>query len=137
VQVPVRLDPLGWTVMSGDDGEFAFDGVPPGDYTLSVASGCGRFQCWSQQAIHVDTQDVDMTLCPTRLAGDACIGDCNLDHMVSVDEVVVGVGMLLGNQAFEACPAVDADGDGTIEVNELIRAVGSLLSGCTAEPLEP
>ena len=73
-----------------------------------------------------------MALCPQRVAGDACIGDCNLNGVVGVDELLVGVGMLLGRRAFEDCPPVDLDGDGTILVNELIAAVDRALHGCSS-----
>jgi hypothetical protein len=128
----VRLDPPGWIVQSDDSGAFTFDGVPPGDYTLAVAEGCGGFQCWSAQSLHVGDGDVAMTLCPTRLAGDACIGDCDLDDAVHVDELVVGVAMALGRQPFSACPAIDADGNGSIAVNEIVAAVAASLGGCPA-----
>lgn len=128
----VRLDPLGWVVQSDGAGGFTFDGVPPGDYTLAVAEGCGAFQCWSAQSVHVADDDVAMTLCPQRLAGDACIGDCNLDDAVHVDELVVGVGIALGSQPFSDCPAIDADGNGAVAVNEIVAAVGSSLGGCPA-----
>jgi hypothetical protein len=133
-RVEVRLDPVGWVTTSNDNGEFAFDGVPPGDYMLSVPGGCGPFQCWLQQAVHVGAQDVALKLCPQRLAGDACIGDCDLDHVVRVEELIVGVAMALGRQAFAACPAIDADGDGAIAINEIVVAVNSALDGCPAVP---
>ena len=128
----VRLDPPGWIVQSDDSGAFTFDAVPPGDYTLAVEEGCGGFQCWSAQSVHVADGDVALTLCPTRLAGDACIGDCDLDDTVHVDELVVGVAMALGRQPFSACPAIDVDGNGSIAVNEVVAAVGSSLGGCPA-----
>jgi hypothetical protein len=130
----VRLDPLGWIVQSDESGAFAFDGVPPGDYTLAVAEGCGNFQCYPAQSVHVGEDDVAMTLCPTRLAGEACIGDCDLDDAVHVDELIVGVAMALGQRPFSACPAIDADGNGSIAVNEVVAAVGSSLGGCPAHP---
>jgi len=126
----LRLDPVGWTTWADDAGEFAFDGVPPGDYTVVAADGCGVFQCWPQQAVEVVDQDVALTLCPQRLAGDACIGDCDLDGIVGIDELILGVSMALGRQPFVACPAIDADGGGTISVDEIIRAVAASLRGC-------
>lgn len=126
----VRLDPLGWLGWTDGNGEVAFDAVAPGDYIVVVPEECGAFQCWPQQAVHVADQDLELTLCPQRLAGDACIGDCDLDGSVGVDELIVGVSMALGSQPFAACPAIDADGDGVIFVSDIIRAVQASLSGC-------
>ena len=126
----VRLQPFGWTVRTDYLGEFAFDGVPPGDYTLDLEPGCGAFQCWTERSVQVGEQDVVLELCPQRLAGDACVGDCDLDRQVRVDELIVGVSMALGSKAFDSCPAIDAGGDGRISVNEIIGAVAASLHGC-------
>ena len=36
----------------------------------------------------------------------------------------------LGNVAIDVCAAFDLNGDGRVEVNELISAVASALNGC-------
>lgn len=60
----------------------------------------------------------------------ACAGDRNGDRSVSVDELVRGVGIALGTQALNVCPAFDRDSSNAIEVNELVLAVNAALSGC-------
>ena len=60
----------------------------------------------------------------------SCAGDCNDDGTVTIDELITGVGIALGNMPFSSCPAIDADGDGVIEVNELVGAVDHALNGC-------
>ena len=40
----------------------------------------------------------------------ACVGDCNGDGMVSVDEMVEGVRISLGEAPLSQCPAFDANG---------------------------
>jgi probable HAF family extracellular repeat protein len=59
-----------------------------------------------------------------------CVGDCNSDGTVAVNELVVGVNVALGNAAVNGCPSFDASGDATVSINELIAAVNALLSGC-------
>lgn len=59
-----------------------------------------------------------------------CVGDCNGDGEVTVDELVRGVNIALGNAALSVCPALDGDADGMVAINELVRAVGHALSGC-------
>ena len=60
----------------------------------------------------------------------ACIGDCGGDGMVSVSELVTGVGIALRLQPLSSCSAFDGDGDGNVAVNELVAAVGNALHGC-------
>ncbi len=58
-----------------------------------------------------------------------CVGDCDDDYVVTVDEVVQMANAALGVAA-GACPLGDADGDGAITVDEMIVATNSLLSSC-------
>lgn len=62
---------------------------------------------------------------PTR-----CAGDCDQDGDVSIDELVLSVGIALGSRPVTACSAVDADGNERVAINELIAAVGRALDGC-------
>jgi len=59
-----------------------------------------------------------------------CVGDCNGDGAVAINELIAGVGIALGNQALSACPPFDADGNGSIAINELIAAVNNALGAC-------
>jgi hypothetical protein len=40
------------------------------------------------------------------------------------------VNIALGNNAIDACPPLDADGEGGVSIAELIDAVGNALTGC-------
>lgn len=62
----------------------------------------------------------------------SCPGDCNGDGQVAVNEIISGVGILLGIADLAACPAADGDADGVVSVNELVGAVGRALNGCAA-----
>jgi hypothetical protein len=78
-------------------------------------------------------------LCGLLLAGPAaatpvCTGDCNGDGVVSIDELVNGVNILLDNMPVTRCSACDRDGNGTVSVDEVIDAVRSSLNGCPATP---
>jgi hypothetical protein len=59
-----------------------------------------------------------------------CVGDCNRDASVTVDEIVTGVNIALGNSSIDTCPAFDGDGSGTVTVDEIITAVNNALNGC-------
>ena len=63
-------------------------------------------------------------------AAPACIGDCNGDGEVTVNELITGVNIALGNSPISACPAFDGDGDGEVSIAELIGAVNAALGGC-------
>ena len=70
---------------------------------------------------------VVITVAPARAQ---CVGDCNGDGMVSIDELITGVNIALGNQPISACPAFDCDGSGTVPIQCLIQAVNNALDGC-------
>ncbi len=63
-------------------------------------------------------------------SGAVCVGDCNGDGVVSVEEVLLGVNIALGSTLTTDCAAVDANRDGDVTINELLDAVHSALSGC-------
>ena len=61
----------------------------------------------------------------------ACVGDCNNDGgAVTLDEVVTMVDIAFGHTPLAACQAGDANHDGQITVDELLRAVNNALTGC-------
>jgi hypothetical protein len=60
----------------------------------------------------------------------SCTGDCNMDGQVTVDELLVGIGIGLGYQSWEECPAIDKDGSEAVSVDELVAAVTSAVEGC-------
>ncbi len=77
--------------------------------------------------------EIFMALCLATAPAWAAdlVGDCNSDFLVTVDEIVAGVTIAIGDSALERCPAADADGNGEVTIDELIRAVGELLNGPT------
>ena len=60
----------------------------------------------------------------------ACIGDCDGDRSVGINELLVGVNIVTGGAALSACTDLDANDDGSVAVNELVQAVNNALSGC-------
>jgi hypothetical protein len=63
-------------------------------------------------------------------AGAQCVGDCDADCAISINELIRGVGISLGSQEVATCAALDANGDDNVTINELILAVGRALDGC-------
>lgn len=66
---------------------------------------------------------------PTPTPGE-CVGDCNNDGQNAVNEMVVGVNILLGNASIDQCPSFDTNANNGVEVNELVSGVNGLLNGC-------
>jgi hypothetical protein len=60
----------------------------------------------------------------------ACVGDCNDNGAVTVDELVKGVNIALGTLTVQDCAAFDADGGGSVTVDELVKGVNAALGGC-------
>jgi YVTN family beta-propeller protein len=61
-----------------------------------------------------------------------CVGDCDGDFAVTVDEILMGVSIALGEDAVSACPQLDPDGKGQVTVDEVLTAVDNALNGCPA-----
>ena len=60
----------------------------------------------------------------------ACGGDCDGNGSVTVNELVRGVGILLGLENLTNCPDFDVDRSGDVTVDELITAMNFALGGC-------
>src|SRR5262249_1922419 len=70
-----------------------------------------------------------LSLLVSPSAAQLCIGDCNGDRRVSVDEIIHGVDIALGDLPLADCRIFDSDGNGVITVDELLMAVGFALHG--------
>jgi hypothetical protein len=65
-----------------------------------------------------------------------CIGDCDDNGQVTIDELIKMVNVALGDADVSECEAGDADGSGEVTVDELVRAVNAALGGCPVGPPE-
>ncbi|MFN8640849.1 MAG: hypothetical protein U0802_04010 [Candidatus Binatia bacterium] len=59
-----------------------------------------------------------------------CVGDCNGDGMVAINELIIGVNIALGSAQVSACPSFDVNNNGEVAINELITAVNNALGSC-------
>lgn len=80
---------------------------------------------------------VTSTATATPTSPATCVGDCNADQRVTINEVLTGVNIALGNLSIGECPVFDANHNGSVEVNELIMAVGNALHECVPAVLTP
>ncbi|HUI28317.1 MAG TPA: hypothetical protein VL403_19710 [Candidatus Kryptonia bacterium] len=63
-----------------------------------------------------------------------CIGDCDGNGVVTVDELVRAVNVALGLVQLNQCSTIDCDGNGHPGVDCLVQAVNAALSGCPPSP---
>ncbi len=66
-------------------------------------------------------------------AAGACIGDCNFDRMVEIDELITSVNIALGTEGIAACEGADGSLDDGVDIAELVAAVRNSMQGCGAE----
>jgi hypothetical protein len=66
-----------------------------------------------------------------RAAAQVCVGDCNLNHQVTIDELLVGAGLVLESAPTAGCPPMDRDGNGIVSIDELVAAEHNLLDDCS------
>lgn len=68
--------------------------------------------------------------------GPRCIGDCDLNGSVRVNELVAGVNIALDQLGVDRCREMDEDGSASVTVNELVIATNASLGACP-EPVKP
>jgi hypothetical protein len=66
-------------------------------------------------------------------ASAQCVGDCNGDGEVMINELILGVNIALGEQPVSACPAF-ANGQDEVTIAQLILGVNNALNGCPIAP---
>jgi hypothetical protein len=76
------------------------------------------------------TETVTPTPTPTGTPLRPCIGNCNGDGSVTVNEIITMVNVALGTADASTCAAGDANHDGQITISEIIAAVNQALKGC-------
>ena len=75
----------------------------------------------------------------------ACVGDCDGDGSVPINELIVGVNLALGAAPVSSCAAFDRNADGAVSIDELLAGVNNATGACvpsstptpTATPVPP
>lgn len=62
-----------------------------------------------------------------------CVGDCDRNEQVTVDELVLVVNVALGSSSLQRCTPCDADGDSNVSISEIVGAVDCALNGCPSQ----
>lgn len=74
---------------------------------------------------------------PIGLPSGFCNGDSDHDLAVTVDELVVGVGIALEMHHRNQCIEMDANADARVSIEELVAAVQNALRGCNGASATP
>ncbi len=85
---------------------------------------------WHVLIAHVSGQGLFQLTATSFRDQTSCAGDCDGDATVFVDELVSGVNAARGSSGVIAC-ALDANQDGSVNLDELLAAQTRLLSGCS------
>jgi len=135
-----RSDMTAYSMSLGDvDGDGLDDlylNVMGGDGFEDQLTEAGDLHILSGAAISRFAGRGPATPTPTRTPGAEtptpleCVGDCNEPVGVDVAELIRCVRIALNIDSPPACPACDADGNGSVSIAELVAAVRSSLNGC-------
>ena len=124
------------------EGSFACDPAPDGtacdDFEMCTPdSSCSDGECRGifggpTPTTGVPTATVTQGVpTPSPTGGAvACVGDCDLNGQVTVDEIVTAVNIALGTRNVADCLAADSNLDGQVTVDEIVTAVNNALTGC-------
>jgi cytochrome c peroxidase len=77
--------------------------------------------------------DIDFVTNPRfsdPFVGSTCPGDCDFSGGITVDELVTGINMALGDATLAWCVGFDRSGEGQVSVDELVASIRIALSGC-------
>jgi hypothetical protein len=72
-----------------------------------------------------------------RPAGAVCVGDCNADAQVLINEIVNSVNIFLETSPLSSCTNADQNGDGKVLINEVVAAVNSFADPTTCLQVGP
>lgn len=67
---------------------------------------------------------------PTTPRLSPCLGDCDADGRVSINEIIMAINISLDMVSLDACRPCDGNIDGLVTVDELVKAVGNALRAC-------
>jgi len=99
----------------------------PGSYPLPASNASATAS--AGEALPVLTGDGAVEVFAPPPPPPPCVGDCDGDGAVTINELLVGVNIVLGTAPLSSCPALEST-DGSVTISELIKAVGAALGGC-------
>jgi len=123
------------TIETDYEGTVPNNGPTAGAMTLEldfVFDDAANTMCTINRPFTINTPTPTSTPTATRTPLP-CVGDCDNDSAISIDELVVGVRIALGEVDLTDCPSFDFDMDGEVTIDELLQGVRAALLGCRGE----
>jgi hypothetical protein len=123
------------TVASGD-GSGGFTSPQQAAGAASIGAGrtlvAGLIDDGPRPDLAIVNEAGDAVLIARNVSGSPplCVGDCDPDRTVVINELIIGVNIALGFQPVAECSAFDRDESNSVEIDELITAVRNALEGC-------
>jgi hypothetical protein len=71
-----------------------------------------------------------LTVSTATRGQEVCIGDCDANGVVGVNELIIGVTIALARESIDRCPDFDTNDDGALRITELLGGVRSSIEGC-------
>jgi hypothetical protein len=106
--------------------------VRPGTGLTSCSIGAYEADTALAEATRTPTETVTpgLTATPTRTPViETCTGDCDGSNTVGIDELVLGVSIVLDLQLADACLAF-VNSQGLVDIAQVVRSVNNALKGC-------
>lgn len=103
------------------------------DACKTCVCGVDSFCCdqlWDGSCVDIANGDPCTTTCACSASTPSCPGDCANARMVMINDLIRCVNIALDSTDLSTCSACDVDGNGMVEINELIMAVNAALTGC-------
>jgi cysteine-rich repeat protein len=88
------------------------------------------FQILDYQVLRDPDWFTDALVTLTLVARPRCLGDCDDYGTVTVDELIAGRNIALGDAPIDSCSAMNPDGNSSVEIGELVGALENALFGC-------
>ena len=93
----------------------------------------GHVVVYARDWTHVLTGPPTPTATPmpwqTATPTHGCVGDCDGNGVVAVNELVLGVSIVLDQSPASTCPAF-TNSQGTVDIAQLLKGVSNALDGC-------
>jgi hypothetical protein len=116
------------------DGTGRFTDDPNFAVNLGVPLGGAAFADLNDDTaidlVLTDPATQELIIALNRLPPPPCVGDCDGNRLVNINELITGVNIALDQAPVDRCPAFDANESERVEINELITGVNNGLRGC-------
>jgi hypothetical protein len=119
-------------LLGNGDGTFAEAmsfGVDPGPFGI-VAADLNDDRLPDLVTANIDFTTISVLVNTGTPPAPSCVGDCNGNGTVAINDLILGVNIALGSASIDDCSAFDENGNGMVGINELVAAVSNALDGC-------